>query len=305
MDLSIVTPCYNEEESVETFYCEVWRVIKLLKINCEVVFVNDGSTDNTLYSLRKIKKLGNVIIKIVNVEHNEGQSAALIRGLRVAKGGHILTIDVDLQQEPMILLDIWKYRNQFDIVQMIQEKRSDNWIKNILSNLFYRLIKVVTGFEFIANVGEFRMINRRVRDKILNEALPGDILRFIVQSLNFKTRFVQYSARKRTFGSSKYSFARMFNLAIKSIISSTNRPLYQVLSLGIFFTFSFFLYCLYAVIVGMQGAAVIGWTSTILLLGTGVIVIMIGLIVIGIYLAQQINYSREILKYIQRKKHFE
>jgi dolichol-phosphate mannosyltransferase len=151
----------------------------------------------------------------------------------------------------------------------------------------------------VENVGEFRLINMKVRNRIIDELIPGEDIRFNLQLMKFKTSYVKYKPKSRIYGTTKYGLGKMILLASRSIISATRRPLIQISISGIVFCTVLSIYCLYALLQQFQNQSIPGWTSLIILLAFGFIFVLLALIVIGLYIAELIRINRYILKRIK------
>ena len=170
MDLSIVVPCYNEEGNVELFYEEVQKVFKGKKIKYEIVFVNDGSSDNTLDRLTNIVDQKKQNIKVINFSRNFGKEAAMYAGLKEAEGELVTIIDADLQQRPELILrmiDILNENEQFDSVAAFQEVRKEGKVLTFFKDTFYKVINSMSTVPFVQGASDFRTFRRKVVDSIL------------------------------------------------------------------------------------------------------------------------------------------
>ena len=228
MDLSIVVPCYNEEGNVELFYEEVQRVFKGKKIKYEIVFVNDGSSDNTLNRLTDIVNQKKQNIKVINFSRNFGKEAAMYAGLKEAEGELVTIIDADLQQRPELILrmiDILNENEQFDSVAAFQEVRKEGKVLTFFKDTFYKVINSMSTVPFVQGASDFRTFRRKVVDSILE---LGEYHRFskgIFSFVGYNTYYLPYEVEERRSGTSKWSFIKLFNYAIEGIVGFTVSPL--------------------------------------------------------------------------------
>ena len=172
MKLSLVVPCYNEQDNVENFYNETVKAFSGESFDYEFVFVNDGSKDNTLKALKKLydeKKESN--IKVISFSRNFGKEAAMYAGLSNAKGDYVCVIDADLQQRPEVALqmvNILDDNEEYDCVAAYQEERKESKMMITLKNAFYKLINKVTEVDFVSGASDFRTFRRSMVEAILN-----------------------------------------------------------------------------------------------------------------------------------------
>lgn len=228
MDLSIVVPCYNEEGNVELFYEEVQKVFKGKKIKYEIVFVNDGSSDNTLDRLTNIVDQKKQNIKVINFSRNFGKEAAMYAGLKEAEGELVTIIDADLQQRPELILrmiDILNENEQFDSVAAFQEVRKEGKVLTFFKDTFYKVINSMSTVPFVQGASDFRTFRRKVVDSILE---LGEYHRFskgIFSFVGYNTYYLPYEVEERNSGTSKWNFFKLFNYAIDGIVAFTTSPL--------------------------------------------------------------------------------
>ena len=195
MDLSIVVPCYNEEGNVELFYEEVQKVFKGKKIKYEIVFVNDGSSDNTLDRLTNIVDQKKQNIKVINFSRNFGKEAAMYAGLKEAEGELVTIIDADLQQRPELILrmiDILNENEQFDSVAAFQEVRKEGKVLTFFKDTFYKVINSMSTVPFVQGASDFRTFRRKVVDSILELSEYHRFSKGIFSFFGYNTYYLPY-----------------------------------------------------------------------------------------------------------------
>lgn len=260
MDLSIVVPCYNEEGNVELFYEEVQKVFKGKKIKYEIVFVNDGSSDNTLNRLTDIVNQKKQNIKVINFSRNFGKEAAMYAGLKEAEGELVTIIDADLQQRPELILrmiDILNENEQFDSVAAFQEVRKEGKVLTFFKDTFYKVINSMSTVPFVQGASDFRTFRRKVVDSILE---LGEYHRFskgIFSFVGYNTYYLPYEVEERNSGTSKWNFFKLFNYAIDGIVAFTTSPLRAPFYISIVTFLVGFIYFIVALFNGISEFTVI------------------------------------------------
>ena len=273
VDLSIIVPLYNEELVAEAVIRKIFEEALSIGMTFEVIAVNDGSTDLTekiLMSLQKNYKQ----LRVVSFYRNWGHMAAISEGLLKSQGQLVVTLDGDFQDPPeYIKLLITKYQESMalgepvDVVQTVRvDRSSDTFFKRITANIYYKIIRQLTGVKIIAHAADFRLLNRNAINVInaMDESMK--IYRILIPYLGLKTALVPIRRDARRAGESKYSIKAMVKLALNSFLSFSSTPLRLV---GVF---SFFLSIFLLLLAGiflflwMNGFAIPGWTSIVLLM---------------------------------------
>lgn len=292
MKLSLVIPCYNEEENVKEFYRCVKGCFdgKIDTEDYEFVFVDDGSRDNTLSELRELSaaKAGN--IKVISFSRNFGKESAIYAGMTRAAGDNVCIIDADLQQRPEVVLrmmEILESKPELDCVAAYQEKRKEGKGISLAKTLFYKLIDKMAEVEFVNGASDFRLMKRTMVNAVLNMTEYHRFSKGIFSWVGFNTEYIPYEVAEREHGESKWNTGKLIKYALDGIVAFTTAPL--KIAIGIGFGFSF-LSMLYLVVVVVQklffGIDVPGYATIIvliLLLG-GLILFCLG--IIGEYVAK-------------------
>jgi glycosyltransferase involved in cell wall biosynthesis len=236
-EISIIVPFYNESESMSLFFETIIPIVELTKLTFEIVCINDGSKDDTLEQL-KILKTTYPQIKIIDFSRNFGKDAALTAGLDFAEGKCVIPIDSDLQDPPELILDmIKKWKEGFDVVLARRADRSeDTIVKRITAGLFYKVYNIVSDFKLPENVGDFRLMDRKVVDIIKEFPERKRFMKGIFAFAGFKTSTVEYKRPERNRGTTKWSYWKLWNYAIDGITSFSTFPLKISTYLGLFVT---------------------------------------------------------------------
>ncbi len=305
MDISLIVPVFNEENTIEFFYNEVKNNKFLSKKDIEIIFINDGSTDNTEIEIKKIiKKDLNIVL--INLSRNFGKESALFAGLEASKGDFVVPIDVDLQ-DPICMIEIMFYRinDGYDVVLAKRiDRSSDSYIKRNTANLFYKVHNLISDMNIEANVGDFRMMSRTVVESIVSLSETQLFMKGILSWVGYKSTIVTYSRAKRSAGNTKFHIFRLWNLAIEGITSFSTVPLKLWTYLGLAISLSSFLYAIKLILDKLIfGNDVAGYPSimvSILFLGG---IQLIGIGVLGEYLGRVYMETKRRPRYIIRNVH--
>lgn len=260
--ISVVVPMYNEQEVANEFYNRMTNVLNQISFDYELIIVNDGSRDKTLDIIVNLVEK-DTHVKVINFSRNFGHQAAITAGIENATGDAIITIDADLQDPPELIISlINEWQKGFDIVYAKRKSRkSDTFFKKTTANLYYKILNKLSDIKIPENVGDFRLINKRVQEVFIKLPEKDRYIRGIFAWLGFKQSFVEFDRQSRFAGKTKYSFKKMLKLAISGILSFSTKPLRLILKLGLLTTFLSFLLMIYAVIVKILGYSTAGWSS--------------------------------------------
>lgn len=298
--LSIVCPFYNEEDVVSLFFDRIMGILSQIDLKFEFVCVNDGSSDNTLNKLIIAKKKYPEI-RIFNLSRNFGKEAALTAGLDHTLGDAVVIIDADLQDPPELIKDFITYWKQgYDVVLAKRgDRTSDTFIKRTTANLFYKFVNLISQNNIPENVGDFRLISRKVVRAIQNLPENQRFMKGLFAWVGFKTVVIEYSRESRKAGETSFNGWKLWNLAIEGITSFSTAPLKFWLYVGFLISMAAFLYGSFIVIrTFVYGVDVPGYASlltTVLFLGG---VQLIGIGVLGEYLGRIYMESKRRPTYI-------
>lgn len=225
--LSLVVPCYNEADNVRPFYEAVVQAFDGKIDRYEIVFVNDGSRDNTWDELKALHA-ADKRIKILNFSRNFGKEAAMFAGLHKATGDYVTIIDADLQQRPELavtMVDFLEENPHYDSVAMFQEDRNESKLLSFFKKSFYRLINSMCEIDFRSGASDFRTFRRYVVDAVLEMKEYFRFSKGIFSWVGFNTYFMPYTAEERKAGQTSWSFKKLFKYAVEGITAFTTVPL--------------------------------------------------------------------------------
>jgi polyisoprenyl-phosphate glycosyltransferase len=287
-EISVVVAVYNEEQAISVFLTEVVPIVEQITPRFEIVFVNDGSRDCTLEILRRTHAV-EPRVKVVDLSRNFGKDLAMSAGLEFATGRAVIVMDVDLQDPPALIPElVAKWREGYDMVVASRSDRSsDTVLKRVSAHLFYRLLSRTSEVQIPENVGDFRLLDRRVVDALAQ--LPERIrfMKGIFAWLGFRQTTVEFCRPPRAAGTTKWRFWPLWNFALDGIVSFTTLPLkiWSYLGFGCaLFSLSYMTFIILRTLI--IGVDVPGYASllSIILFFNGLT--MIGLGIIGEYLSR-------------------
>lgn len=225
--LSVVVSCYNEELALRQFYAETSKELKSLSWDYELIFVNDGSQDGSIEILKELAA-GDEKVKVVDFSRNFGHEAAMIAGMDYSSGDGIVCMDADLQHPPECLPGIIaKLDEGYDVINMVRTKNeSAGWFKNFAGAAFYRLINILSDVKFEPNASDFFAVSKKAA-KVLKTNYREKVrfLRGYVQNIGFRRTTIEYEARNRVAGESKYSIKKLITFSMNTIMCFSNLPL--------------------------------------------------------------------------------
>jgi dolichol-phosphate mannosyltransferase len=298
--LSIVVPVFNEEQIIEQLVARMSDAAKSITDSYEIIFVNDGSRDNTLSKLKQAC-YNQPKLHFISFSRNFGHQIAITAGMDYASGDAIVTIDGDLQDPPELIAEMYKqYQDGYKVVYAKRSKRKgETFFKLITAKMFYRLMAWLVSFEIPLDVGDFRLISRDVLDYLKKMKEYDKYIRGQIAWLGFKSTFVMFERDERKFGTTNYPFKKMLRLAFNGITAFSDSPLKIATNLG-------FIVCITSFLIGMYAIygyfftenPTPGWASTLIsitFLG-GVQLLSLG--IIGEYISRIINNVRDRPLYV-------
>jgi polyisoprenyl-phosphate glycosyltransferase len=293
--LSIVVPAYNEEEVLEEFHQRLVNVLSGLRINFEILYVNDGSTDGTLKVLNKLREIDGHVA-ILDLSRNFGKEIALSAGLQNAGGDAVVVIDADLQDPPELIPEFIKeWKNGFDVVYGKRIERSGESIpKKITAYLFYRFVQKLGRVKLPEDTGDFRLLSRRAVNALNSIKEYHRFMKGLFAWIGYPQKAVLYKRDPRKAGKTKWNYWGLWNLAIEGITSFTIIPLKLSTYIGIITAFGAFIFGIFMIIDTLFfGNPVAGYPSLIviiLFLG-GIQLLSVG--VLGEYLGRIFNETKQ------------
>ncbi len=305
MQLSLIVPCYNEQDNVEAFHDACRAAFDGCIASYELIFVNDGSRDDTWARLTALQERADVPVKLIDFSRNFGKEAAMYAGMQRAEGEFVTVIDADLQQPPEKALEMVRFLEanpDFDAVAAYQDARREGRFTALCKKLFYHVIDAACDIPFKADASDFRTLRRGVVQAILS---MGEYHRFskgIFSWVGFRTHYLPYTVQPRHAGKTSWSFIKLCRYAVEGIVSFSTFPLRIATVTGALMAFMSLIYILIVVIKKLAyGIAVPGYaTIVVLILFTGGLqMIMLG--IIGQYIARIYIQSKQRPIYIARE----
>jgi glycosyltransferase involved in cell wall biosynthesis len=303
MNISIIIPCYNEEEVLHLTLERLGALSVDMVSNkdcdeIEFVMVDDGSQDRTAEILTEASK-ADQRVKLIRFSRNFGHQAALLAGYEFAKGDVIVSLDADLQDPPELIKTMLdKIKDGNDVVYAARESReNDSWFKRKTADLFYWLMKKF-GADIVPNHADFRMVTRRALNAFLQFHENNLFIRATFPIVGFPSCVVYYDRPERIAGKTKYPFWKMFEFAVDGMTSFSVVPLRICSMVGLFVSFFALLMLFWSIVVKIFGGAIPGWTSTVapLYLLGGVQLLFLG--IVGEYMGKIYTEVKKRPRYI-------
>ncbi|MDA7834664.1 glycosyltransferase family 2 protein [Methylophilaceae bacterium] len=303
--ISVIVPCYNEEEVINHTHKRLTAVLSKIKMKCEIIYVSDGSDDKTNSLLEKIHlNDNNGIVKIVFLSRNFGHQIAITAGIDYAKGDAVILIDADLQDPPeLIPTMIEKWKEGYRVVYGQRKNRQgESRFKLFTAKYFYKTLTYLSDIHIPEDTGDFRLMDRKVVDVIKSMPEKDRFLRGMVAWLGFNQFALKYDRVERYAGESKYPFWKMVKFSIDAILSFSIKPLRIAMLLGFTSSIVSLGGILYAITKWMIGTPVVGWTLMFIaiMFFSGVQLISLG--VIGEYIGRSYSETKNRPLYVIDKK---
>lgn len=305
MKISIVVPCYNEEGVVELFYNEAITHIMKLKMDYELIFVNDGSKDKTFEDCLKLREKNQNIV-IVDFSRNFGKEAAMLAGLEAAEGDLVVLMDADLQDPPRLLPEMVDavLNEGYDSVATYRvNRKGEPPIRSFFARQFYKTINKMTEVEIVDGARDYRLMTRDMVNAIVSLPEYHRFSKGIFTWVGFKTKYLEYENVERVAGETKWSFWKLFKYAIEGIVAFTTFPLRLATIFGALFSMLSFMFMVYiAIKAAIFGDPVAGYPSLVVIITLigGIQLLLIG--VLGEYLSKTYMESKRRPNYIIKKK---
>jgi len=270
--LSIIVPCFNEEDMIPIFFEEVENI--KLPIELEYIFINDGSSDNTLSELRRLHAKNPKKVRYLSFSRNFGKEAGIYAGLKESTGDYIVLMDVDLQDPPDLLPKMYKLikHNDYDAIGTRRISRDgEPPIRSFFAKIFYKIINKISETEIVDGARDYRMMTRQMVDAIIEMKEFNRFSKGIFNWVGFNTKYLKYENKERVAGETTWSFWGLFKYSIEGIVSFSETPLRISSVLGII---TFFIAILIALFFAIRTLIfdnpTSGWTSLIVVtLGLG------------------------------------
>lgn len=289
--ISIIVPCYNEEESLPIFYKEIDRISKEMnEVIFEFLFINDGSCDRTLEILRKIAKKDDRV-RYISFSRNFGKEAGMWAGLENATGDYVAIMDADMQDPPSKIKEMYNIlvtKKDYDCVGLYTINHKDySFFRKCCTNIWYKIIAKVSNNRQVPGVRDFRLMRRPMVNAVLEMKEYNRYTKGIFSFVGFNTFWIEFETGDRVAGTSKYSFWKLFKYAIEGIVSFSTTPLVLSALIGLLFCLVAFIFLIVIIVKTLVwGDAVSGWPSLacIVVFFSGIQLFFLG--VIGMYLSK-------------------
>jgi len=286
--ISIVCPCYNEEEVIEHFLKRITKILSTTQKSYEIIFIDDGSKDNTLNVLIASKQ-NYEHIRIIKLSRNFGKEVALTAGIDASRGETVVPIDVDLQDPPELILEfIKKYEEGYDVVLGKRSDRTtDTFAKKFSAEAFYKMHNQISDISIPNNVGDYRLMSRRVVEEIKKLPESQRFMKGIFAWIGFKTATVEYKRESRVAGETSFNGWKLWNFALDGITSFSTVPLRVWLYLGVIIAALSFIYgsiiILKTLLFGIDSPGYASMITVVLFLGG---VQLMGIGILGEYIGR-------------------
>ena len=288
--ISVIVPCFNEEETLPIFYKEINKVIKKMSnVYFELIFVDDGSSDETINVIKNFSKKDKNI-RYISFSRNFGKEAAIYAGLEYCTGDYVTLLDADLQDSPEFIEKMYKIitTEDVDCVGLKTDTHKEYGIfRRFLTRCYYRLISKLSKVEMVPGARDFRLMKRKMVDAIVSMSEYNRYSKGIFSFVGFDTKWIEYEAPERVAGNSKWSFWKLFRYALDGILAFSTTPLVLSAFVGLLFCLIAFITILFIIIKTLiWGDPVSGWPSLvcIIVFVSGIQLFFFG--VMGMYLSK-------------------
>lgn len=288
--ISLIIPCYNEEEALPLFYEEANRVSKIMNnVEFEMIFINDGSKDKTLDILRNLAKKDKRV-RYISFSRNFGKEAGMYAGLNEVTGDYAAIMDADMQDPPEKLIEMYKIiqEEDYDCVALYTKSHEGyNFIRKGLTNIWYKLIDKISDSKQVAGARDFRLMTRQMVDSILEMKEYNRYTKGMFGFIGFKTKWLEYNAPDRVAGKSKFHLRKLVKYALEGVMAFSTTPLLLSAYMGMFFCLISLIAIIFIIIRTLLfGDPTSGWPSMvcIIIFISGIQLFFLG--IIGMYLAK-------------------
>jgi glycosyltransferase involved in cell wall biosynthesis len=307
MLLSVIVPCFNEEENVSYFYEELMKnkdFFEEKNLDLELIYVDDGSSDGTVKEVKELKKAHDEV-RLISFSRNFGKEAAIYAGFQKSKGDYVVMMDADLQDPPSLLPEMFKYIDEgYDSVATRRvSRKGEPPIRSFFARQFYKLMNKISKTEIVDGARDYRLMKREVVDAILSMGEYNRFSKGIFGWVGYKTKWIEYENVERAKGETKWSFWSLFAYSVEGIIAFSTAPLTFVSLLGVVFcllAFGLILFVLIRAIFWKDPTS--GWQSLVCIISliSGVQLLCIG--IVGQYLSKTYLEVKNRPKYIVKEE---
>ena len=289
--LSVIVPCYNEEETVADFYTELMKneeFFKKRQLEVELLYINDGSRDGTVREIKKLHEK-DARVHLISFSRNFGKEAAMYAGLEKSKGDYVVFMDVDLQDPPALLPEMFSYIDQgYDSVATRRvSRKGEPPIRSFFARAFYRLMKKISRTEIMDGARDYRLMTRQMVDAILSMPEYNRFTKGIFGWVGFETKWIEYENVERVKGETKWNFWKLFLYSLEGITAFSTVPLMFASLMGVIFCLLAFAMIIFTIVRKLIfGDPVSGWPSLVCIisLASGVQLFCLG--ILGQYLSK-------------------
>lgn len=305
--LSVIVPCYNEEENVHYFYEELMKNEPFFKdrsLDVEIIYINDGSKDNTVAEVKKLNEQDKRV-KLVSFSRNFGKEAAIFAGFKKAAGDYVVMMDADLQDPPSLLPELFKYIDEgYDSVATRRvSRKGEPVIRSFFARMFYKLMNKISKTDIVDGARDYRLMTRKVVDAILSLGEYNRFSKGIFGWVGFETKWVEFENVERAHGETKWSFWGLVKYSIEGIVAFSTAPLSLASYMGVTFCIlAFILIIVIIVRTSIFGDPTSGWPSLVCIISliSGVQLLCLG--IIGQYLSKTYLEVKERPLYIVKEE---
>lgn len=305
--LSVIVPCYNEEESVPLFYAEIMKQEEYFHkkdVEFELIFVDDGSKDKTVEVVKKLHE-SDERIHLVSFSRNFGKEAAIIAGFEKAIGDFVVLMDADLQDPPALLPEMYGYIEQgYDSVATRRvDRKGEPPIRSFFARRFYGLMRKISKTEIVDGARDYRLMTKQVKDAILSMKEYNRFSKGIFGWVGFQTKWLEYENVQRAAGETKWSFWKLFLYSLDGIMAFSTAPLSMASLFGMLFCVVAFVFMLFIFVRALlYGDPVAGWPSMVCIISFigGVQLLCIG--IMGQYMSKMYMEVKDRPKYLVKEE---
>lgn len=289
--LSVIVPCYNEEESIADFYAELMKNESFFRekdLEIEILYIDDGSRDNTAAEVKKLRETDKRV-RLISFSRNFGKEAGMYAGLEKSRGDYVVIMDVDLQDPPSLLPEMYSYMEQgYDSAATRRvSRKGEPPIRSFFARMFYRLMKRISRTEIMDGARDYRLMTRRMVDAILQMHEYNRFTKGIYGWVGFQTKWIEYENVERAKGETKWNFWKLLIYSLEGITAFSTVPLSIAAVMGVLFCILAFALIIFIIVrTSIFGDPVSGWPSLVCIISliSGVQLFCMG--IIGQYLAK-------------------
>lgn len=289
--LSVIVPCYNEEESIADFYAELMKNESFFRekdLEIEILYIDDGSRDNTAAEVKKLREKDGRV-RLISFSRNFGKEAGMYAGLEKSRGDYVVIMDVDLQDPPSLLPEMYSYMEQgYDSAATRRvSRKGEPPIRSFFARMFYRLMKHISRTEIMDGARDYRLMTRRMADAILQMHEYNRFTKGIYGWVGFQTKWIEYENVERAKGETKWNFWKLLIYSLEGITAFSTVPLSIAAVMGVLFCILAFALIIFIIVrTSIFGDPVSGWPSLVCIISliSGVQLFCMG--IIGQYLAK-------------------